>query len=56
MTEAAIDAPIDDQPCHICKHGEVEHELRDVEGDLRQRGYCLACESWHEFVAEPSDL
>lgn len=55
MTETPFADPLDDRQCHVCRHGATEHELRDVDGETQKRGYCNACEEWHEFVPEPLD-
>ena len=53
MTSSPFEEPLEDRRCHVCQHGERDHEVRDVEGDTLKRGYCNACAEWHEFVPEP---
>ena len=55
MTEPVL-FPDDEGPavaaraCALCGHTETDHEVRDVEGDLGQRDFCVECNDWHTFV------
>lgn len=45
-----------DRRCHVCGHGESEHELREVVAIRERQPYCTECDDWHDFVPSPLDV
>ncbi|MGE0135887.1 MAG: hypothetical protein AB7L91_16580 [Dehalococcoidia bacterium] len=44
-----------DDVCEACGHAASDHVVQAIEGDglPEERGYCLECEDWHDFVPLP---
>ncbi|MBX7111708.1 MAG: hypothetical protein K1X87_07655 [Dehalococcoidia bacterium] len=41
--------------CDACGHADRDHEVRELDGDgaPAERGFCLECGDWHDFVPAP---
>lgn len=44
-----------EEACEACGHASREHVVQAIEGDglPSERGYCIECGDWHDFVPAP---